>query len=267
MAWGVIDPSDYGDFFPQGDYVGWKEKLKAHWDNAVSTETKDCFIKESAREGLLHMLSAFAFVGYKFVSEQGQRKSSGSRHSSSIAQHEWPQEFRTVFPSKSLGSLIMLHGFMVAVDTALKAIIERVEPGAHTFSPIRIGQLGADSTMSTYFVLVIGQFRQSFSPELSSEGAWQEKLGGNFKMAQKTKKAMAGFALSKAAIGSAHLWRERKVYEPKIFLSDMLEAEIAEAGLRSPPLRGPSPVKGRVRALKCNERKGEKGTLPVFTDC
>jgi hypothetical protein len=234
MAWGMIDPSNIGDYFPDGDYVGWKEKLRAYWENEISIEKKAIFEKESARgRTVAHSGTYSAFVGYKFVREQGTQIL-GLPLFTPIESHEWPEEFRTIYPCKSLGSLIMLHGFMVAVDAAFKAIIERLEPDVHAFSPIRIGQLGADSPISNYYVLVIGNFRDSFSPELSNKSSFEEDRYGRFDMAQKTKKSMAGFALSKTDIGSAHLWRERKVHEPKIYLSDVLENEIEKAGLRLP---------------------------------
>jgi hypothetical protein len=234
MVWGIIDPGEYGEYFPQGDYVGWKETLKAHWDDGISTELKARFVEESARErSVAHAGTYSAFVSYKFIKGQGQQVF-GLPPFTPIESHEWPKEFRTIFPCKSLGSLIMLHGFMVAVDAAFRAVIERVEPGVHAFSPIRIGQIGDDSPGSTYFVLVIGQFRNSFSPELSDKATYIESPKDRFDMTQKNKTSMANFALSKAAIGRAHLWRELKVYEPKIYLSDELEAEIEKAGLRLP---------------------------------
>jgi hypothetical protein len=234
MAWGMIDPSNIGDYFPDGYYVGWQEKLKAHWENGISTEVKARFEEEKARErSVAHSGTYLAFVAYKFVSEHGNQIF-GFPPFTPIETHEWPKEFRTVFPCKSLGSLITLHNSMIVVDAALKAIIERVEPEVHTFSLIRIGQLGADSPISSYYVLVIGNFRDSFSPENSDKGSFEERRAGHFDMTHKTKKSMAGFAVSKAAIGGAHLWRERKVYEPQIYLSDVLENEIEKAGLRTP---------------------------------
>jgi hypothetical protein len=31
MVWGVVEPSRFGDFFPKGDYVGWKEGIKLYF--------------------------------------------------------------------------------------------------------------------------------------------------------------------------------------------------------------------------------------------
>jgi hypothetical protein len=74
MVWGIIDPSEYGEYFPQGDYVGWKEKLKAHWDDGISAEIKARFVEESARErSVAHAGTYSAFVSYKFVKGQGQQ--------------------------------------------------------------------------------------------------------------------------------------------------------------------------------------------------
>ena len=48
------------------------------------------------------------------------------------------------------------------------------------------------------------------------------------------KKVITGLALSKDAIGGAHLWREKKLTQPDIFLSDTLKARAMDAGLRLP---------------------------------
>jgi hypothetical protein len=241
MAWGLVLNSEFGDYFPHGQYVGWDETLNAHWETGMSNDVKARFEEESVRErSHAHAGTYYSYVAHKFRAEHS-RKFSGLPPLTPIEAHEWPEEFTTIFHYKSLGSLVMLNNRMLVADQSLKSIIERVEPGAHTFHPIRITKMGGDPRKvagvpypHSYFVMVINQFRESFAPEQSAGGVWEEGPVGRFKMTQKTKKAMSGFAMSKAKIAGAHLWRERKVYTPEVYFSDVLEAEIEKAGLRLP---------------------------------
>ena len=81
-----------------------------------------------------------------------------------------------------------------------------------------------------YHVLLIGQFRDSFRPELSAEGAWSGKPGDY--TVHDEKKAFAGSAMSSEATVGLHLWRERNLDRPEFCLSDELQDTIAKAGLR-----------------------------------
>ena len=48
------------------------------------------------------------------------------------------------------------------------------------------------------------------------------------------KKGIGDLTVLKRAVAGAHLWRERRLLEPNVFLSDELQAEIARRGLRIP---------------------------------
>ena len=234
MVWGLVLSSELGDYFPQGEYVGWDEKLRAYWESGMPAEVKAHFVEESARERTYaHAGTYYSYVAKKFKSDHS-RKFGGIPPLTPIEGHEWPEEFSTIFNIKSLGSLFTLSGQMLVIDAALKSIVERVEPGVHEFSPIRITRMSGGHYPNTYFVMVIRQFRESFSPEQSAVGVWEQKPAGYFDMTQGNKKSMSGFAMSKAAIGGAHLWKERKVYAPEVYFSDTLEAEIDKVGLRLP---------------------------------
>jgi hypothetical protein len=66
---------------------------------------------------------------------------------------------------KSLGSLIKLNDRILAVDEALKAIIERLESGVHQFFPIEIMMPSDKAPSVRYYVLVIGNYCDSFIPK------------------------------------------------------------------------------------------------------
>ena len=80
---------------------------------------------------------------------------------------------------------------------------------------------------------MIRQFLDSFDPEASKSGAWREGKGLYFADKQNQKSA-SGLTLSKAVIGSAHLWREKRLKSPAVFLSDALMTASNDAGLIVP---------------------------------
>ncbi|MEJ2020381.1 MAG: hypothetical protein P8X51_19625, partial [Maritimibacter sp.] len=135
---------------------------------------------------------------------------------------------------KSFGSLIHLPNRLVAVDEALKTIIERLEPDLHQFWPIRIIMPNGDTYPETYYGLRIGQRLDSFDPDASDEGVWDVSIGGIYQVYLPRKKYYEGLALSAEKIGKAHLWREVKLVTPDLYFSDALMAEIKKAGLRLP---------------------------------
>jgi hypothetical protein len=151
---------------------------------------------------------------------------------SSIEPQEVPQSFNTEKSYKTLGSLISLNGFL-AVDDALKAIVKRLEPDVHQFFPIKIRMPRGKVYPTQYYIFVIGQYLDSFSPKDSDEGSWRTN-GPNEYFHEKTKAGISGLAFFKDTFGRAHLWRERRMSLRPVFFSDELHTEIASAELRIP---------------------------------
>jgi hypothetical protein len=219
MVWGVVQPSGFGDFRPEGNFVGWEERLDAYYHK----ELADGPLKA-------HMPRASFYrsrVLWKFLYELG-KLIDGLRVEGPLP-HEWPEEYRTAKTHDKLGALIEIDGFL-AVDERLKALVEEIEPGVHDFRPIRITMPRGKDYPVPYHVLLIGQFRDSFRPELSAEGAWFGKPGDY--TVHDEKKAFAGAAMSSDATVGLHLWRERHLDRPKFCISDELQDAIAKAGLR-----------------------------------
>jgi hypothetical protein len=141
-----------------------------------------------------------------------------------IAAHEAPKRYKTV---KNYASGIL------AVDGPLKDIIERFEPGVHHFFPIEI--VGRKDVVypKKFFVMAIGQYLDSFSPEQSNPASWENSVEGYYRF-DDGKKSMSGLALSRQVFGNAHLWRERRMLRELICFSDQLMANITGWGLRLP---------------------------------
>lgn len=215
MVTGITSPSGFGDYSPHGEYVDWDVRLKNYYDHEMSEA-------EKAEMGMQERILYSKFAN-KFLDDKGP-----------VKPHEWPMEFRTRVTYPSLASLIMLPDRLLAVDETLKGLIEELEPSVHQFSPLRIVMPKGKEYPQQFYVMVIRQFVDSFSPDRSEEGSWYRREFGLCFVQVSTRQAYEGLALSKQLFGSSHLWRERWLKNPNIFVSDRLQAAIAGLGLRIP---------------------------------
>lgn len=242
MVWGMMMPSGFGDFWPMGEPEGvirldkpfedlWNARLKDHYIAQTSEGRRALIDIDEESNG-----SYAYFVSSKFNDELGTRPEPDLPPLTPIKPHEVPQFYQTQKGYKTLGSYIELSGLSCAVDETLKNIIERLEPGVHQFFPIEIRMTRGKIYPSQYYILVIGQYFDSFSPEESKKGSLSD-YGPDYPNEYKpphSKADVTGRALSKAKFGKAHLWRERRIRGLLTCLSDELVAAIAEAGLRIP---------------------------------
>ena len=239
MVWGMNLPSDFGQFWPEGQFEGeavnsdgWWERMIAHYLAQSQEEQQRLF----DNGGELDASGYASYVLGKFVHEQGAQESPEHPPFKPIEPHEAPLSFVTERTYRTFGSLIALNFGLLAVDEALKSIIERLEPGVHGFYPIDLIMSKGAVFPHCYHTLVIGQWFDSFSPDESSSDSWEKN--GEFRIFHsKTKKGMSGLALQNAVFGNAHLWRERRCGVWLICLSDELRAEIEGAGLNLPKLQ------------------------------
>ena len=231
MVWGMALPSSFGQFFPNGEYVGWSDELKQYFKNEMPAEQKALF----KQDGWFYPSYAMS----KFVHDPNEQMSDYPPFTP-IDPHEAPKKFVLQKTYTSLGSLINTENRILAVDKLLKDIIEHFEPGAHRFFPLEISvpfranyQTYFEKYTKDFFISVIGQHIDSFSPDESDPVSWKEMWPGHYQY-NEDKKSISGLALLKQAFGSAHLWRERRMAFPLICFSDTLMSEINKAGLPVP---------------------------------
>src|SRR5262249_29798530 len=148
MVWALVDPGSFGDFFPNGDHVGWAEGIKRYFDEEMSAQQRAAHDNWD--------VSYRGDVARKFTEDMGP-----------LAPHERPSEFRMMETPKSLGSLVKTENRLLAVDATLKEIIETLEPGAHQFWPIRMTSRKGNEYPGAYYGLIIRRFIDSFVPEQS----------------------------------------------------------------------------------------------------
>ena len=231
MVWGMSMPSGFGEFFPDGEFVGWRECLKTYYGTQMPEEQKALF-----DDGRGNGANRYAYhVSEKLKREPGSCLSQHYPPFGPVEPHETPKSFRTAKRHASLGSLVALNDSILAVDEALKGIIERLEPGVHRFFPVETSMPGGAAFPRAHHILFIGRFFDSFSPERSDYGSWRPD-GPDHYFHEPNKKGMAGLAFSRAIFGDAHLWRERRMSSLLTCLSDELRTEIAKARLRTPKL-------------------------------
>lgn len=220
MVWGMKQPSNFGQFWPEGEFEaasdnagqdGWRLRLVEYYRAQSPEEQRRLFDFDSRFPA--HGYASFAYG--KFIYEPGAGGNCEHPDYTPIEPHEVPRYYLSR-PYRSLGSFIVAG--LPAVDEDLKAIIERFEPGVHQFFPIPI-IIGRNQkqTDKKYFIVVIRRYFDAYLPKVSDM----------------SKKNFAGIAYSKAVFGDAHLWRDRGT--PAITcLSDEIKAEIVKAGLRLP---------------------------------
>ena len=230
MVWGMRLPDSFGEFWPDGEFEydpkkkesGWGERLRNHYLSQTPEEQLRLYDYRGSGDGDNTVSGGSEdykiYVSSKFRFEVGAKNPVLNQLPvKPVERHEIPFSYDTAKTYEKLGSMIEFHREILAVDETLKAIIDRLEPRKHQFFPIEIKMPKGRVFAKTYYILVIGQYLDSYSPEHSDE----------------TKKNMTGRAFSRAAFGDANLWRDRRF--PKVIcFSDGLREEIDKAALRIP---------------------------------
>tara|TARA_R110000868_G_C10868873_1_gene762121 strand:+ start:748 stop:1482 length:735 start_codon:yes stop_codon:yes gene_type:complete len=236
MIWGMYLPRGGGPYGPDGDYEGpvdiygdgWLHRLIKYGCEELSDEQR-AFYGDGRR---------YAFCAIKkFHKENGYRgPSPDDRIVQPIEKHEPPLFFQLKRGYRELSSIISLPGRIWAVDESVKQIIERLEPSLHSFYPVEIRMRRGKVYPVQYYVLVVGKYLESFSPEESDPYSFkpQEANGVRWYILHGYKAEVTGLAFRKAMHANVHLWRERGLEEWLICLSGELESALREAKLKLP---------------------------------
>jgi hypothetical protein len=231
MVWGVIQPGSFGDFYPFAEFTGWEEDLRKYYDEKMPAKQKDEFL--AAGDAQLIGSGAYVQVVYKKFSTEIGTKIVGFPPTTAIEEHELPKTLNVERPYANLGSLISACGFWAA-DEAFKTIVERLEPDLHQFYPIQIIMPKGKVYSRQYYMMVIGQYLDSFSPDNCDEGAFDDRNNGYYTTRYGLKRDVGGMAFLQNTFGKAQMWSEHRLYSPEMIMSDVLQAEIIKAGLRLP---------------------------------
>lgn len=222
MAWGVEFEPTFGQFGPQGVFVGWREERIAYF-NAGLTEAEEAAIDPNNK-----LASHMVNVSDKFKKDRGP-----------VFDHEWPKEYRTERALKQFGAIIQVNERLLIVEDGLRALIEEFEPGVHQFNPIEMTTKGGKIYPGGHHVLVISQFIDCFSVQDSDPKIAKELWPGMDPMMYSIRlrpnyKAFEVLALRDACHAGKHLWRETMLTGPDFFMSDDLHEAILEADFKFP---------------------------------
>lgn len=213
MTWAVVSPSGFGDFFLEGDFVGWKEQIQDVFDKMPEIER--------ALYGNRSILLAYA-ASEKFTHDHG-----------SLNAFEKPRVFKATSLPKSIAAVIELRDRLLVVSEPLKNLIEELQPDTNDFWPIELELPKGKATDDRYFGMVISTFLDSFDTEGSDPQMWSDQDGKPTVLDRK-KACFARIALSPEITSQVHVWREKRLRGASFFISDELKDKIDQAGLRFP---------------------------------
>jgi hypothetical protein len=224
MSWAIAMPAQFGVFFPDGNYVGWEEKLADYFNNDMPADKKALFNPPVA--------SRYAsFVADSFIHEPGTKRPGWPPLLQATASSA-PSRFVTSKKYSSLASLIILNDRLLAVDSDLRQLIENIEPGKHNFFPIELFLQKKVKSDKDYFIFVVGQFCDSFDPSASNPNSWEYFEDGTISVPDNKLKDVA---LARARSQGRHVWRERRFAgQTVIFISEELKRQLDVANLRVP---------------------------------
>ena len=186
MVWAMNLPSGFGKYWPQGDIEGkgedresgWRRRLWQVYD-AQTPEVQEAWFDYGEKRPFGAGGRYPSYVSEKLIRERGTRPDPLSEPNppfGPILPHEWPQFVEFVgrpYKESQLAALIMLSNRLLAVNGALKDLIERFEPGVHEFAPLEFRWDGRTFPY-TYYTLFINQYLDSFSPEDSDPAIFKE---------------------------------------------------------------------------------------------
>lgn len=235
MVWGMELPRSFGLFWPDGEFEGWGRGLTAYYMAQPPEVQRSLF--DGYPDPMECAVDYPLYVSRKFISEIGSRKSPRPEDPpfTPIQNHESPKAFVTEKKCNELGSLIKLNDRIIAVDEAMKSLIEQFEPGIHQFFPIEIMMPKGERFPKEFFTVCVGRYFDSFDESASDPEAFKEipNSGGLLSIIT-ARHGIKGLAFAKQVYGSAHLWRERRFSEWLTCFSDEFRRAIQDAGLRVP---------------------------------
>ncbi|MEM7701949.1 MAG: DUF1629 domain-containing protein [Pseudomonadota bacterium] len=241
MVWGMSLPSAFGEFFPDGKFEGdpqepqgqdWGQRLTEYFMAQSVASQKELFDYQ-IDDGNAAYLYPY-YVSLKFISDDPRSFNPDFPAWSPIRSHESPEFFQTLRKVKNLGSIIALNNRIIAVDDAMKELLEELEPRVHSFFPIKILMRRGQYYPKIFYTLVVGQRFDSFAPDLSDSKSFREDGASSF-VHKEGQRAMQSLAFRASAFSGAQLWKERRIgREWLLCMSDRLVSEISRRGLRIP---------------------------------
>jgi hypothetical protein len=223
MAWCVMERVD-GPCRPENSFIRFEEFLEKYYREEMT---------EADRAGLFPSSAAgyVTAVSRKFYCEVGTIVD--HRVIKPLTPHEFPSEVLLRKNYATLGAWLELQLGIIAVDERLKALIEGLEPGVHRFWPMRLVKPNGQYFPERYYGIVIDRFLDGFLPEATKPEAFTGQISYRVPRTAGKSKYNA-LVFSEAVTSDSHIWRDRKLTDPNVLISDELKAAIDTAGLKIP---------------------------------
>lgn len=230
MVWGApLPPGPYGEY----------EGKTNHWPNSGWWCRLENYRRDhmSEAEKALYGEQSYWYCAHeKFVSNgtNTMREADQPIQLPPIQPHEPPTWFEYQRGHKQPAAIISLPSKVLAVSLPLRGIIEHLDPGVHQFFPIDVRNRNGSVYDVEYFIMVIGQVRDSFSPADSCDSLANDSDGRIWYYVRGNKDQVMGIALDHAKHDGAHLWVEKTFGSQMFCMSDDLVAQAKAVGLKMP---------------------------------
>lgn len=244
MVWAVLLPSNFNEFFPRGEFHGYREALAAHYNAeqrpGLTPQHRVEFVFRSDRPMKSDGRPYSAFSTYMLdVTEKFHEEIGVPRpHEPAllpILPHEWPKDYVFEKLYKRPASLMKLSNRMYVVEERLRDVIEGLEPGVHQFHPVRMELPAGVEHPIRFHMMVVTRWLDSFSLAQSDRKGLRDADSDSPWVYPDSKENFAGVAMESTVIKDAHIWRERRLQGADFFTSDVLKDEAGKSGLRLPP--------------------------------
>lgn len=219
MVWALNFPSVFGRFTPEGEFTDLKSRLENHFNDVMSDDERAAYKNW--------------IVDYEYKTAQKFKKDLGL-----LAEHERPTEFVAKKHYKTLGSIIQPSGILL-VSEGLKKLLEELEPEVHQFWELKIFVRDAHDWQYTilhpekYYGINIRRYLDSFCRENTDPASLESSTSVPY-LRQPFEDRATKVAMSTSVIGVSHLWREKALRGPEIYLSDTLHSEMKQRKMSSP---------------------------------
>lgn len=213
MTWALTNPAGEGDFSPAIEFTDIDSRINDHFRNNMTDNERAVFDNRAIRFQ--------SSTSRKYADDLGW-----------LRDFEVPTEIRFHRTYKNLGSIIKTLNQLLVVDRKMMDIIDELEPGVHQFWQMNVTMPKSKVADKDLFGMVIHNHLDGFRPSESDEDSCEGKPSMYSASIGAKKKEYSGLAISKDAVSGSHIWRDKQMFDPPIFVSDELMTRIKAAELR-----------------------------------
>ena len=207
MAWGATYPLGFGSLAVCGTFRGHFEQLQEIWMSTPPDERP-------------------------FQSVNGHQMDVNNRlhgNGETLQQAEIPKVYLVERKPPFFADIMKTENRIIVVSKRMRALIEELEPSVHFFFPIDFEFKNGNIIEGEFFIFSPQNYLNSLKYEecdIDKESSRPPKrYAFNDEFSKRSAKKMV---LDEPKIQGLHVWRDKAVYSPDLFISDELQDEIVE---------------------------------------